>query len=80
MASLGNGGAGFSYVRPDIADNYDEVVSWLKGMNGFSIVPISEISVEFSYVNLDEYDVCVEFMNGDYSEQFLLWDIDHYKD
>lgn len=82
MASLGNGGAGFCYVQPNADDNYDEVVSSLKGMDGFSIVPSSEISDEFSDINLDEYDVCVEFTynDRDYSEQYLLWDIDHYKD
>lgn len=84
MASLGNGGAGFSYVYPQPSpdDNYDEIVSSLNGMVGFRTVPCSEISEEFSDMNLDEYDVCVEFTNndGDYSEQFLLWDIDYYKD
>lgn len=82
MASLGNGGAGFSYVQPNADDNYDEVVSSLKGMEGFRTVPFSEISDEFSDMNLDEYDVCVEFTNndGDYSEQYLLWDLDYYKD
>ncbi len=82
MASLGNGGAGFSYVRPNADDNNEELVSWLNGMGGFHIVPSSEISEEFSDMNLDDYDVCVEFTNSDigYSEQYLLWDIDHYKD
>ena len=84
MASLGNGGAGFGYFDPDIVEysyGYDELVSWLRGMS-FSIVPTSEISDEFSDMNLDDYDVCVEFTNSDigYSEQYLLWDIDHYKD
>lgn len=84
QASLGNGGAGFGYVDPDGVEysyGYDELVSWLRGMS-FSIVPTSEISEEFSDMNLDDYDVCVEFTNSDrgYSEQYLLWDIDHYKD
>lgn len=82
QASLGNGGAGFAYVDPDVVENsYDEFVSWLRGMS-FSIVSTSEISEEFSDINLDVYDVCVEFTNSDrgYSEQYLLWDIDHYKD
>ena len=82
MASLGNGGAGFGYVDPDVVESsYDELVSWLRGMS-FSIVPTSEISEEFSDMDLDEYDVCVEFTISDrgYSEQYLLWDIDHYKD
>ena len=80
--SLGNGGAGFGYVEPEVVENsYDELVSWLRGMS-FSIDPTSEISEEFSDMTLDEYDVCVEFTNndGDYSEQYLLWDIDYYKD
>ena len=81
MASIGNGGAGFSYVRPNADDNYDELVSWLRGMS-FSIDQTSEISEEFSDMNLDDYDVCVEFTNSDrgYSEQYLLWDLDYYKD
>ena len=82
QASLGNGGAGFGYVDPDLVENsYDELVSWLRGMS-FSIDTTSEISEEFSDMNLDDYDVCVEFTNCDigYSEQYLLWDIDHYKD
>ena len=82
MASIGNGGAGFGYVNPDvIEDFYNPLVSWLKSMS-FCIVPTSEISDEFSDMTLDEYDVCVEFTNndGDYSEQYLLWDIDYYKD
>lgn len=82
QASDGNGGAGFGYVNPDVAENsYDELVSWLRGMS-FCIVPIPEISEEFTDMNLDDYDVCVEFTNSDrgYSEQYLLWDIDHYKD
>ena len=82
QASLGNGGAGFVYVYPAVFENsYDVLVSWLRGMS-FSIVPTSEISEEFSDINLDDYDVCIEFTNSDrdYSEQYLLWDIDHYKD
>lgn len=83
MASLGNGGAGFGYVQPDAGYNdYDELISDLKGMKSFRVVPVSEISEEFSDMDLDEYDVCVEFTNndGDYSEQYLLWDIDSFKD
>ena len=81
MATLGNGGAGFGYVDPDVVENnYEENVAWLNGMDGFRIVPSSEISDEFSDMNLDDYDVCVEFTNSDrgYSEQYLLWDISHY--
>ena len=82
MASIGNGGAGFNYVYPYIfKDSYDELVSWLKGMS-FSIIPTSEISEEFSDIDLDDYDVCVEFTSSDrdYSEQYLLWDINNFKD
>ena len=82
QASLENGGTGFGYVDPNVVENsYDVLESWLRGM-AFSIVPTSEISEEFSDMNLDDYDVCVEFTNSDigYSEQYLLWDIDHYKD
>ena len=81
QASLGNGGAGFSYVQPNADDNNEELVSWLNGMGAFRIVPSSEISDEFSDMDLDEYDVCVEFTNndGDYSEQYLLWDVNYYK-
>ena len=82
MASLGNGGAGFDYVCPNADNNYEEIVEWLNGMDGFRIVPSSEISDEFSDMDLDEYDICVEFTNnyGDYSVQFLLWDISSFKD
>ena len=63
--SLGNGGAGFGYVDPDLVENsYDELVSWLRGMS-FSIDSTPEISEEFSDMNLDDYDVCVEFTNSD---------------
>lgn len=82
MASIGNGGAGLGYVYPNvIEDYYNPIVSWLIGMS-FCIVPTSEISEEFTGMNLDDYDVCVEFTNSDiaYSEQYLLWDLDHYKD
>ena len=82
MASLGNGGSGYSYVGPllmvkDIMWYVSKFKDW-----SFSIVPISEISEEFSECDLNFYDVCVEFTNsnGDYSEQYLLWDLDYYKD
>ena len=82
MASIGNGGCGFSYVGPILmVKDISWYVSNFKDKN-FRIVPTSEISDEFSDMNLDEYDVCVEFTNndGDYSEQYLLWDLDYYKD
>ena len=82
MASIGNGDASFNYLYPFVFKlSYDELVSWLSGMS-FSVVPTSEISEEFSEMDLDDYDVCVEFTSndGDYSEQYLLWDIKNFKD
>ena len=82
MASVGNGGAGLCYVDPptNMFDTLDSI-SALKDKS-FRIVPLKEISEEFGGVHYTDYDVCVEFTNstGDYSEQFLLWDIDYYKD
>ena len=82
MASIGNGGCGFSNAGPilmviDILWYVSKIKDW-----SFRIVPISEISEEFSGRDLSYYDVCVEFTNsdGDYSEQYLLWDLDYYKD
>ena len=82
MASSDYCGAGFEYFYPFVFESsYDELVSWLRGMS-FRIVPTSEISEEFSELDLDEYDVCVEFTScdRDYSEQYLLWDIKNFKD
>lgn len=83
MASVGNGGAGLCFVSPP-TERFDtlEIISALKDKT-FRTVPLNEISEEFGGLHYSEdYDVCVEFTNatGDYSEQFLLWDIDHYKD
>lgn len=83
MASIGNGGAGLCYVDPP-TEMFDtlEIISALKDKS-FRIVPLTEISEEFGGLRFSaDYDVCVEFTNntGDYSEQFLLWDIDYYKD
>ena len=80
MASIGNGGCGFSYVGPilmvkDILWYISKLKDW-----SFRIVPTSEISEEFSGCDLRFYDVCVEFTKGDYSEQYLLWDLNYYKD
>lgn len=72
MASLGNGGAGFDFVR-----NVDiEALSDTENYN-FRIVPKSEISGDFEdSVDIEDYDVCVEFVEttGDnpYREQYLL--------
>ena len=82
MASIGNGGSGYSYVGPILMEkDILWYVSKLKDKT-FRIVPPSEISEEFSDCDLRFYDVCVEFTNseGDYSEQYLLWDLDYYKD
>lgn len=83
MASIGNGGSGFSFVGPILmVKDISWYVSKLKDKT-FRIVPTSEISEEFGGFHFsDDYDVCVEFTNndGDYSEQFLLWDFDYYKD
>ena len=48
----------------------------------FSIDPTSKVSEEFSEMLFGVYDVCVEFTSSDrdYSEQFLLWDINYFKD
>ena len=81
-ASFGNGDCRYSYVGPILMDkDILWFVSKLKDKS-FRIVPISEISEEFSDCDLNFFDVCVEFTNtnGDYSEQYLLWDIDLYKD
>ena len=80
MASIGNGGSGYSNVGPllmvkDILWYCSKLKDW-----SFCIVPISEISEEFSDCDLNYYDVCVEFRKGDYSEQYLLWDLSYYDD
>ena len=83
MASVGNGGAGLCFLSPYTQMFHTlEIIAALKDKS-FRIVPLKEISEEFGgLLYLEDYDVCVEFTNatGDYSEQFLLWDIDHYKD
>ena len=80
MASIGNGESRMSYVAIIILEK-DILwrVSKLKGM-AFRVVPTSEISNVLLDNDLDCYDVCVEFTSGDYSEQYLLWDINYYKD
>ena len=83
MSSVGNGVSGLCFLDPFIKrlDSL-EFISALKDKS-FRIVPLKEISVEFGELHYSEdFDVCVEFTNatGDSSQQFLLWDIDHYKD
>ena len=79
-AFISNEDAGFGYIRPNADNNYGEVITWLKDMEGFRIVPSSEVSDEFSEMLFGVYDICVEFTDGDYSEQYLLWDINNFKD
>lgn len=80
MASIGNGGSRYSYVGPILM--LKDILWYVSKLEGWSfrIVPISEISEEFSVCHLRLYDVCVEFKKGDYAEQYLLWDVDYYKD
>ena len=83
MASIGNDGTGVCFVCPP-TEMFDtlEMISALKDKS-FRIVPLKEISEVFGGLHyLEDCDVCVEFTNAtrDYSAQFLLWDIDYYKD
>jgi len=81
MTSLGNGGAGFCWVDSNVS--LEDLVAELKDTDkyNFRVVPEAEIAEDFEgSVNLDDYDVCVEFAStstdGDnpYREQYLLWD------
>ena len=82
MASIGNGGCGFSYAGPILM--VTDIMWYVSKFEGWSfrIVPNSEISEEFSDCDLNFYDVCVEFISNvdDYSEQYLLWDLSYYDD
>ena len=78
MAFISNRGCGFCFVGPILmVKDILWFVSQLKDKT-FRIVPTSEISEEFSDCDLNWYDVCVEFKEGDYAEQFLLWDINSF--
>ena len=85
MASIGNGGSGLCYLDPPPSNEDNmEFISTLKDRS-FRIVPTSEISEEFGGFHFSEdYDVCVEFSSMDgsnpYREQYLLWNIDYFKD
>jgi hypothetical protein len=82
MASIGNGESRKSYLGIVVMEkDILWCVSKLKD-KAFRVVPTSEISNELLDNDLDYYDVCVEFTNndGDYSEQFLLWNIESFKD
>ena len=82
MASIGNGESTRRYVGIIVMEK-DILwrVSKLKD-KAFRVVPTSEISEVLLDNDLNYYDVCVEFTNndGDYSEQYLLWDINYFKD
>lgn len=80
MASIGNGGAGLCFIDPQPLRDSLILVSALKDKS-FRIVPFTEIAEDFGGFHFSEdYDVCVEFTNGDYSEQYLLWNINYFKD
>ena len=78
FSSDGQGGIGFGMLDPDYP--IEEVSEfWQKYGFDYRVVPASEISEEFQgNVDLDDYDVCVEFAKGSCKDQFLLWDIDDY--
>ena len=80
MASIGNGESRKSHVGIIIMEK-DILwrVSKLKD-KAFRVVPTSEISNELLDNDLNYYDVCVEFTKGDHSEQYLLRDINYFKD
>ena len=74
--SDGQGGAGFFMLDPEFSIK-EAAARWLKYDYDFRVVPASEISEEFEgNVDLDDYDVCVEFSYKGNRDQFLLWDID----
>ena len=76
FSSDGQGGVGFGMLDPDFPIK-EAAARWLKYDYDFRVVPSSEISEEFKgNVDLDDYDVCVEFEKGSCRDQFLLWDID----
>ena len=80
MASIGNGVSRYSYVGPILM--VKDILRYVSKFEGWSfrIVPISEYFDEFPDCDLNYYDVCVEFKKGDYSEQYLLWDLSYYDD
>lgn len=75
--SDGQGGVGFCMLDPDFPIK-EAAARWLKNDYDFRVVPSSEISEEFTgNVDLDDYDVCVEFAYHGSRAQLLLWDIDN---
>ena len=72
----GQGGSGFSMLDPDFSIK-EAAELWLKYGFDYRVVPVYEISEEFKgNVDLDDYDVCVEFAYNGSRAQFLLWYID----
>ena len=82
MASISNGVSWKSFLGIIVMEK-DILwrVSKLKD-KAFRVIPTSEISKVLLDHDLNYYDVCVEFTSndGDYSEQYLLWDIKNFKD
>lgn len=79
FTSDGQGGAGFGMLDPEFSIK-EASEHWLKNDFDFRVVPDSEISEEFKgNVDLDDYDVCVEFAKDGCWDQFLLWDIDDFR-
>ena len=80
-----------------IEENNGSVISWIDSEDinlanfltslyeaeKYDVVPIDEIAEDFEYsgIQLEDYDVCVEFKNNDeenpYREQYLLWGFMH---
>ena len=81
MVSIGNGGSRYSFVGPILM--LKDILWYISRFEDktYRVVPPSEISDGFSGRNLTCYDVCVEFTstNGDYSEQYFLWNLDYFK-
>lgn len=74
--------SGFSWVSPDV-----DVANYLIFANDFDnydfkVVPKNEIIEDFTLngVHLEDYDICVEFIEkteeNPYKEQYLLWNVD----
>ena len=78
FSSDGQGGVGFCMLDAEFSSK-EAAERWLKNDYDFRVVPASEISEEFNgNVDLDDYDVCVEFAKDSYRDQFLLWDIEDF--
>lgn len=77
-----NGWSGFSWLTPMV-----DIDSFLKFANdtenfSFKTVPMDKILEDFEQNNVDvnEYDICVEFEEKvekkPYKEQYLIWNVD----